>query len=71
MEMMKEAETHNFSLLFHTCPQGSEFSLLPLSETVRERETKALRKRKRRKSIHWAEAFEDDTDNRAKSRSQI
>lgn len=49
MKMMKEAETHNFSLPFQTPPWRSEFYLLPLSETLRERETKACRRRKRRK----------------------
>lgn len=71
MEMVKEAETHNFSLLFQTCPQGSEFSLLPLSETVRERETKACRKGKRKKPIHWEEPLEDETYKGPKSCIQI
>lgn len=48
--MMKEAETHNFSLPFQTPPPSRlELYLLPLSETVRERETRACRRGKRRK----------------------
>lgn len=48
-KMMKEAETHNFSPPFQTPPWRSEFYLLPLSETMRERETEACRRVKRRK----------------------